>query len=91
MKNNNKEISNVEYVLRILGGIILIMLGITIFILHAMKVVPAGWETSPVISAFSLIWVWTGPFIGAMIITYGLYLIYVFDYIVKWAQKKGGL
>lgn len=75
-------------VIRILGGIILIILGIIVIALHAMKVVPNNWDSSDFLCILSIIWAYTGPFIGVAISILGLYVLGIIEFFYKWIVKS---
>ena len=69
--------------LRFFGGIILILVGIAIAIMHACKVVPANWESSNSMVAITYLWAMFGMFVGPIVATLGLYVSGLGKYIAR--------
>lgn len=87
MKKISIDPEVIETVIRFIIGILLILTGIVVFMLHFAKVVPNGWETSPILGAITFVWAYAGPFIAAILVMSGLYLMGIVDKIME----KAGL
>ena len=74
-------------VVRLLAGIALIAAGVAVAILHGMKLVPAGWESSRILQCLTLVWAYAGFFAGPILIILGLYALGV----IEWLGKRVGL
>ena len=77
-----------KYAVRFLFDFSLILVGIVLFVMYVMKVMPAGWETSKNIGTIAIMWTYGGFFISAGLMLLGVTdIIEVNDRIKRAARK----